>query len=173
MLNPAQFHAHIVRPVLTALEMGGDRAEAICLGTVAAESGFQWLVQRGSGPACGLGQVEPLTGQDVLQRYLAGRPDLLQRFANAVGVRYGEDPAPLLAMSLGEIRLRLIADLRFNLAILRCRYWMDPAPLPAADDVEALGETWKRVYNTAQGAGTVEHFVAAWRACGLDEVVIY
>ena len=42
----------------------------------------------------------------------------------------------------------------------RLKYRRDPEPLPEPDDIEGLGKTWKRVYNTHLGKGKVDEFVS-------------
>jgi hypothetical protein len=50
-------------------------------------------------------------------------------------------------------------NLKAGIIMARLRYTADPTPLPAANDIEALARTWKRVFNTVADAGTVDEFI--------------
>ncbi len=52
-----------------------------------------------------------------------------------------------------------IWNLAYATAMCRVYYIRVPHPLPDAGDVRAMGEYWKRHYNTPQGRGTVDEFV--------------
>jgi hypothetical protein len=152
-MNPEHFRRYVIRPTLKQIGMYSQEAEDLLLGTAMAESRLTWLAQKGNGPALGVYQIEPPTLDDVWRRYAAGRPDIRRRVE------------PLIADS-PNLDEQLQTNLAFATAIARLKYWMDPAPLPSPHDYDhssyvfALGEVWKRQYNTSEGDGTVEHFVS-------------
>lgn len=123
------------------------------MGTAAAESRLQYLAQIG-GPALGLWQMEPATHSDCWRSYLDYRKDLAGRVMLAAGRGTSTPRQPPDDW--------LVFNLRYAAAICRVHYLRVPHPLPAADDVEGLARYWKAHYNTALGAGTVEHFVNAY-----------
>jgi len=45
----------------------------------------------------------------------------------------------------------------------RMHYYRKSEPLPESDDVRALGEYWKKHYNTVKGKGTVDEFVENYK----------
>lgn len=153
MIDAAHLRKHIVRPALETLGLWSESAEALVMGTAAAESRLRYLVQLG-GPALGLWQMEPSTHSDCWASYLDYRTELAGKVMVAAGRGTKTPRLPPHDW--------LVFNLRYAAAICRVHYLRDPHPLPAADDVRGMAETWKRAYNTALGAGTVEHFVNAY-----------
>ena len=155
MIPPAQFLEHVIRPTLDHLAVAEPRlaTEAsanLLLGTAIAESNLSALVQHGGGPALSMFQIEPATFDDIYERYLRARPGFL--------------------MAVQDLRLpaltpmeQLPANPFFACAIARMKFWMAPEPLPAADDIAALGRYWKTHYNTAGGAGKASHWASLYR----------
>ena len=43
------------------------------------------------------------------------------------------------------------------------QFWMSPEPLPAADNINALGQYWKAHYHTAQGKGMAAEWALLYR----------
>ncbi len=165
------FREEIVAPTIRDLGMHSREAEDLLVGSGAHESmGFRHLRQSPRGPGVSPYQFEPWVAADVVVRYLDTRPDLRDRLEAAAW--------PLVSsridwknLDLRDLRSKLICDLRFATAVARLRYWMIPEPLPRRlelpDDLEyvtALGRYWKAHWNTELGAGTVDEFVASWRA---------
>lgn len=164
MIDAHQYEDLIVSPVLRDLGMWSEAAQELMMDTAMVESRLtfkrQIIAGGGYGPACGFMQVEPKTAMDIVDRYLGLRAELRARTQKAV--------FPLLSSVLWDgsdldgLARKLINDDAFGVAVARLRYWMDPQPLPEADDLEGLGAYWVRVYN-AGGAGTVAKFVMAAR----------
>ena len=127
--------------VESGLSASSESAVNLLLGTMAAESDFGKYLWQVRGPALGAYQVEPATFNW-----------LMSRFKNILGIKYNETPA-----------MQLVYDLRLSTVIARLRYWVDPNPLPGADDIWGLARYWKRVYNTHKGAGTPEGFVSKYK----------
>ena len=127
----------LIREALTATDprLCSDAAVELLLGTAAQESRFgKYLRQLGGGPARGVFQMEPATFD-----WLRG----------VYGDRYG------FATRAAD---EMVFDLRLAALACRLRYRVVPAALPAAGDLPALAEYWKRWYNTRLGAGTIAEF---------------
>lgn len=153
MIDPVTFFVTWIQPALLALgavepRMAARPAGLLLLGTALTESHLQFVDQIGGGPARGFFQIEPATFDDVYGRYL------MTRKAGLLGA-VGGLMVPGLPAD-GQLR----GNPWLGAAIARLRYWMAPAPLPRADDLDGLGRYWKRHYNTAAGAGRPETFVA-------------
>lgn len=148
MINPSHFRLQIIRPVLVAMGMHSEAAENLLLGTALQESRLTFLKQI-NGPALGVYQIEPDTHDDVWQNYLAYRPDLASIVGGFKSSAWQYDD-----------RKDLIGNLFYATAIARIIYRRVPEPLPAHDDIEALGRYWKQHYNTPLGKGTANEFVA-------------
>lgn len=146
--------AYVVRPALRTLGQGfaSEAAEQLVLGTAAVESGFRWLHQVGEGPAVGLFQMEPATYRDTWSNFLDHRPGL-RLAVSSLASRAAGDPPPADEMAW---------NLRFAAAMCRIHYYRKPDPLPRARDVAGMADTWKRLYNTSRGAGTIDDFERAW-----------
>lgn len=152
-MDPKHVLEFAVRPALRSLgaKYATISAEQLVLGTAAAESGFSDLRQSGSGPALGLWQMEPATHRDIVERFLLLRPDL---------------EASVLAMSVPgrlEDPTQVAWNLQLGAALCRIRYLYDQSPLPEDGDITGHAKTWKRVYNSASGAGSESHYVRAWQ----------
>ena len=154
MLELRHFLDQVIRPTLRQTAhheaWNSETAVALVLGTAAAESRLTALVQHGGGPARGLYQMEPDTTRWLWGDYLARQPDLRERIQRLAA------PGP-------DVDEQVAGNLYLATALCRLRYWTDPEPLPGVD-CDALGEVWKRVYNTEAGAGTLDHWRQAWSA---------
>lgn len=164
MISAEQFRLEIVRPTLDRMGMWSAAAENLLVGTAIQESGLRYLRQVPSGPALGVYQVEPATMHDLLRRYLDLRPDVQARFESALRTFTPAD-VDWNTVDDSVLAFRLISDLAFATAVARLRYWIDPEPLPAANDIPGLARTWKRVFNTVHGAGRVEDFMENYERC--------
>jgi len=139
--------------------LGGTAAEELVLGTAIKESGLIHLKQIGGGPACGLWQIEPFTGRDIIERYYYR--DFRLRAVSRMLNRVLNQANPVI------LEERLIRELTSNLVLgcIVCRLkYRDAKPkLPNAGDLEAQSHYWKDHYNTAAGDGKPEEYVSAWK----------
>ena len=155
MIPPSQFLKYIIRPVLNHLSkensrLGGRAAEQLMLGTAISESNLEDLEQIGGGPASSMFQIEPTTFDDVYHRYLETQnPDLLSLVNDFC----------FAGMKDLHVIKELTGNQHFACAIARVKYWMVPAPLPAAGDIKGMGQYWKLHYNTPLGKGKARDFV--------------
>ena len=153
MIDPGDLKRHVIGPALEKIGLSSRAAVNLLLATAIVESTagkFQYLKQRGGGPALGIFQIEPATHGDIWKNFLRYRLSLynviLQVSASYFYKRLPPDH-------------ELVWNLAYATAIARLVYYRSPLPLPEADDLPALGAYWKRVYNTADGKGTVDHFL--------------
>ena len=150
--------------VVPAVEQLGPRfdstaARVLLFGTAAKESGgFRHLYQYPAGPAVGLGQMEPLTFRDIVDRAIVG------------DAPWKVDARRALRMLSAKVRpepLDLAGNMPLAFALVRLKYflaprWSEAEPLPPAWDPDAQGDYWKRYYNTPLGAGRPEEYVESW-----------
>jgi hypothetical protein len=158
-MTPQEALAEIIRPALQWISLWSPAAEQLVLATFLHESKLKdrrQIISYGPpieyGLALGLGQMEPETHDDCWRNYLTYRApiaDALRRLTAIVS------PIPISAEEL------VINDL-YAAAMCRVKYRRADEPLPAADDLPAMAAYWKRHYNTAGGAGTVDQFLADW-----------
>ena len=143
-----QIRRNIVRPALKSIDPVipySITAENLIMGTGMAESRYKEFVQRNNGPARGWWQMEPATHNDIYWNYLAFKP----------GVASLVDGGP------GDAD-RMVYDLRYAVLMCRIHYFRVKQPLPA-NEPRALGEYYKRFYNTLEGKATVGKFVEAYK----------
>ena len=141
-MNSTDFLKGVIKPTLAWLHLESPAAEALLLGTALAESGLQYLFQLGGGPALGVYQMEPATHDDIWKNYAAFRPALAQRVVE------------LLAPWMHEDIDQLVGNLPYATAMARLHYLRVSEALP--ETPQGMARYWKRHYNTASGAGTVE-----------------
>ena len=60
-----------------------------------------------------------------------------------------------------NIEISVMSNLAVQSALCRLHYRRDWDPIRAWDNLEDQGKYWKRVYNTIEGRGTVNHFIKA------------
>ena len=146
-----------------------DNEVRLMLGTWAAENGAMHREQIAGGPARGLWQMEPgMTGaQDIFANYLRARP-----------IRYGTLMELWLSLSYppagwvpdrADLSWHLKFDDGFACAMARLKYYRDSERIP--ESVEDQAAYWKRIYNSEAGAGTIEHYLSQWEACGCERML--
>ncbi len=140
MFNIKQFRELIVKSTLNDLLMYSKNAEELMVFTCAVESLGGTYIAQVKGPALGIYQMEPQTYNDIWQNYIMLHGNLLMRFLSSFHIVF---------MPPEEM---LIYDLRFATAMTRLFYARIKAPLPPADDVDAIWEYYKLYYNTPLGA---------------------
>lgn len=156
-IDPTQLRTLVVKPVLLSLGLpSSEVAENLIMGTAAHESHLgDYIEQVGGGPALGIFQMEPATLNDCYENYLDYRADLKAKVDGFLAAQPAtQDGSP-------DKQQQLATNLAYATAMCRIRYYRAPAAMPSdPNDVNALGTYWKQYYNTPQGAGTVEQFVA-------------
>ena len=151
-----QWRDAVIDPVLRDIGLHSEAAVRLLLGTIAAESGFKLIVQLGNGPARSLFQIEPFTMYDVLSRTIHRYPKIY-----AGVMRWEVESQPW--------EDQLIWNMAFATYVARLKYYLDPEPLPNANDIIALGEYYSRVYRTNLIASGAERFLECYnRLVGHD-----
>ena len=164
MIDPDQFRDEIIEPVLRRMGMHSPSAVTLMMGTAIQESRLVYLRQLGPGPARGVYQIEPATAKDIVGRYFSHKPHVRARVAAALNGLLPPDVAwdeNWTADDERALEFRLTADLAFQTALARVRYWMVPQPLP--QQLEQIAAYWKQHFNTPAGHGTVAQFILNYR----------
>ena len=150
-LNLTDLKYQIVEPALVAIGLNTAAGLNLVTGTALAESGAQYLVQTGGGPALGIFQMEPATEQDIWTNFLEYNPSM------AAHVR--------AILSPGKTTPQLVWNLIYAAAMCRIKYWRAPSELPVYNDAQGMAAYHKVVYNTVLGvanaATNVPFFVQA------------
>jgi hypothetical protein len=140
MLNISQFRELIVKSTLNDLLLYSENAEELMVFTCAVESLGGHYLKQVSGPALGIYQMEPVTYNDIWQTYIKSKGSLMLRLLTnfSIGFMPSEE--------------QLIYDLRFATAMTRIFYERIKESLPAASNVDAIWNYYKKYYNTSKGA---------------------
>lgn len=141
-----QLRLYVVRPTLEYLAPEipySLEAENLLLATAMHESKLTHVRQLDGGPARGLWQIEPGTEHDNWENYIRFDSSLNDKMKSLSGHR----------------SLDLTGNLPYQVAHARIKYFRDREPLPTSDDILAQARYWKRVYNTAEGKGSVVKFI--------------
>ncbi len=148
MLNHNQLRQYIIQPSLQAIKLYSPSVEELLVGTCAQESlGGTFLVQKG-GPARGIYQCEQPTYDSIWNDYLFYHDELrliILRFLSYVNKPTFET---------------IIYNLYYATIICRLHYLRIPYNVPEKNDLEGQAKFWKQYYNTPNGGGTVEQYIA-------------
>jgi len=163
-MDAQQLLDHIIKPTLEY--MGGNydskNARMLLLSTAAIESKCGYYIKQVGGPALGIWQMEPATELDIW-----GHCDALNHdeFNELVGLMLPQthEEADADAMMIAPM---------YACAMARLKYSMDTAPLPSCDNLRAVYDYYKRIYNTHAGASTYEKFKQAWIYHKLTDIVL-
>lgn len=141
---------NVIQPTLIEIGLDSLPAQQILLGTVAIESDFVNRRQIGGGPALGLWEIENATHHDCWVNYLNARPDLARKII------------ALCPPDSGAVFEQLEFNDPYACAMARVKYLRAPGAIPG--DLAGQAEYYKRTYNTAGGASTVDRYLAKWDA---------
>lgn len=149
MINARQFRELIVRPVLMDLELFSQDAMNLLVMTMAHESkGGQYLMQYPKGPALGIFQMEKGTFNDLWDRYLINKPDLVDRIMKTCNLK------------LQPIAEEMSEDLALATAMARVYYLRVRQTIPT--DLEQMAEYAKKYWNTEYGKATANDYLSAY-----------
>lgn len=140
----------LIAQTLKELGYYSEDAVNLLMGTCAQESALgKYVRQIGGGPALGIFQMEPDTFRDIRRNYLVHRPDLWRKVAEVAGVT--------------QLRSDdLVSNLKLAICMARVHYLRVPEPLP--DCIEGYAKYWKKWYNTPEGKGKVDEFIANYKS---------
>lgn len=144
MIDPEQLRDFVVTPTLKEIGLYSKAAMRLVIGTGLVESQLTYLHQI-NGIALGIYQCEPATHKDIWDNFLMYKIHIAKRLNE-------------FNMDYRDVR-QLVYNLKYATAICRIHYLRDPNPLPDENDIEGMAKTWKSVYNTHLGKGTVEKFM--------------
>lgn len=150
-MNAQQLYDYIIKP--THEYMGGNyeskNANFLSLCTAAIESNCGYYIKQVGGPALGPWQMEPNTHIDIHQNCDALDDKVF--LAKLYDLTIVTD-IPLYS---------LVTSLKYACAMARLKYSMDKATLPDHNDIKAVYDYYKRIYNTPLGASTYDKFKSA------------
>lgn len=140
MINIKDLSITVLRPALHAIDLYSLEAEILLAGTALVESlvAGETRLKQITGPAVGIFQMEPFTFNDIIQNYLAFRPDLHKKIS-ALALGGALDPQ------------QCAGNLYLAAAMARIKYLRSPLPIPDARDSIGMANLHKTVYNTADG----------------------
>ena len=149
-----QLHDHIIKPTLEY--MGGNYyskdAAFLLLCTAAVESNCGYYIKQVGGPALGIWQMEPDTYNDIIDNCDAINENNI-KFYNKIHRLWNFE-------NYGVVHA-LISHPVYACAMARLKYSMDSAALPDHNDIKAVYDYYKRIYNTPLGASTYDKFKSA------------
>lgn len=138
----------IIVPALSMMPSYMSTASSIVglAGVGGVESNYVTRYQFGNGPARGFWQMEKFTHDDIWATFMPYNPDIAQSVKNILnGIQPSSDLLP-------------ISDI-YACMMARIKIYRAPPPLPAAGDEIGWASYWKTYYNTAGGAGTIDHAI--------------
>jgi len=126
-----------------------DEAHMLLCGTCAQESAFgKYRRQIGGGPALGIFQMEPGTFDDIVINFMEYKPQLADCIMDLADV-YDFDS-----------KLLEVNDI-LSTCFARVHYFRVKEKIPS--DLPGQAEYWKKHYNTYQGKGKVEDYIANYK----------
>ena len=139
MIKASQLSELIIKPALLDLVLYTDEALQLLMFTCAVESVGGAYLKQEKGPALGIFQMEPATYWDIWDNYIKNKLNLML----ILGTTFNAHSVPP--------EERLIYDLRYATVMARIHYERVSAPLPVANDIDAIYEYYKLHYNTSEG----------------------
>ncbi len=165
MINSKQLRSLIVDPTLKACNHYAPNYSDLVMGTMAKESQLGYYLHQIKGPARGIAQCEPYTGNQIVKWVNKTRSEV------EIILFYELCSMPL--NSTFEDNQKFIDKLTYDLRVqtLFCRYLYlsikVKVPHPASytsrnDYLYALGEYWDKYYNRNPRVGTAHEFVKCY-----------
>lgn len=148
-----EFNDYIVVPSLNVAGLYSPCAANLLLGTAIIESNLNHVEQRGPGRAMGFFQIEEATYNDILRyinRYENGR---LKEIVLSCAFYVCWPPAE-----------SLVHNMRWGCLVARLKYHMQKEALPEEDDAQALGNYYKKYYNTSKGSAEMSKIISVFES---------
>lgn len=141
----------IINDVLTRMDEelkipNTEEARNLIFETGQAESGYRHLEQIGGGPGISFWQLELGTAVDIWENFVIYRKPY-------VAFLYK------LGLVEKELTFSVLTNIAVAIAFCRIYYRRKPGAIPGT--MPGRAAYWKQYYNTAGGAGTVDHYIAA------------
>lgn len=159
-MNAQQLYDNIIKP--THAYMGksymGKDSGFLSLCTAAIESNCGEYIKQVGGPALSPWQIEPETEADIWINCdaMVNQPWFYTKIRNIMIDEF--------------IDFSLMFSPMYACAMARLKYSMDPEPLPDHNNIRAVYDYYKRIYNTPAGASTFEKFERALKDNKILEV---
>jgi len=126
----------------------------LLLGTCAVESNLGYYRKQTNGPARGIFQIEPTTAVDLIDRVVFVKYKKLYSHITTECPFYSKENISTKKQLIGDL---LITDDKLSILLARIKYLGDKRATPK--DLVGIAETWKRVYNTYKGKGTINKYI--------------
>jgi hypothetical protein len=152
MIKASQLSELIIKPALLDLVLYTDEALKLLMFTCAVESVGGTYLKQEKGPALGIFQMEPATYWDIWDNYIKNKLNLML----ILGTTFNAYTVPP--------EERLIYDLRYATVMARIHYARVSAPIPAANDIDAIYQYYKLHYNTSEGAAQKDTAIQKYQA---------
>lgn len=144
----------LIKSVLEAMgsKYASNDAINLIFWTGYVESRYEYIRQLGWGPAMSFWQVEPNTAVDNIKSYLKFRKSLKKKCAEVTLTDpkiWDSDDTSLWSWALEH-------NMAVAIIMARLKYWRSPKPM--AKNIDEASVMWKEVYNSSEGAGTIDKF---------------
>ena len=161
-----QLRTLIVEPVIREIAVNSDpswhqitryskECEDLMIGTYAQESACGRYIKQIVGPALGPWQMESKTHDDVWKLYINSR------------MKIGGTILKMCQMSNPPAASMMIDNIRYACCMARVYYlyidFVKKLNKPIPTTLEGQAQYWKEHYNTSQGKGTVEEYIANYK----------
>lgn len=161
-MNAGQLRG-LIRETLEEVGLYSKSAEELLMLTAAVESNLGEYIEQTKGPALGVFQMEPLTHNDIMDRWLNAAPKSVR-----------ENVEKFLEKYMGNVgnhedELAMQYNLKYSILLARLKYYMIKAPLPPHDDVHQLAAYYKQYYNTPLGKSTIPKAIEKYKRYVLGE----
>jgi hypothetical protein len=159
-MDSGQLRSIFIIPVIRTLavtdvssrfqQIASKEAEDLLNGTFAQESGCgRYVRELEGGPGRGFWQMNPKDHDEIWKMYLPNHAKL----ANAV--------LNLATCSKPPSADLLVDNIRYACAMARIHYLRQAEKIPST--IEGQAAYWKKYYNSVDGAGTVEQYIANYK----------
>ena len=161
-MNAGQLRG-LIRETLEEVGLYSKSAEELLMLTAAVESNLGEYIEQTKGPALGVFQMEPLTHNDIMDRWLNAAPKSVR-----------ENVEKFLKKYMGNVgnhedELAMQYNLKYSILLARLKYYMIKAPLPPHNDVHQLAAYYKQYYNTPLGKSTIPKAIEKYKRYVLGE----
>lgn len=163
-MNYEQYKTYVIRPSLKAINLWSEDAEALIFGTALVESRLRYIVQLNMQEtgAAGFLQIEMPTAKWLCREYIPRKEAIDKAIASFLWP-WNRDTLRMSDLSDISLRELLLYDLRVGVILARMKYYSIPQPLPAKNNVAAMGEYWKKYYNASPNGLPASEFVKLYK----------
>lgn len=146
MLDIKDVRRELIRPTLQYCRIWSRAAENLIVGTGLVESNFTFLSQI-KGPALSPWMIEPNTFTWLIAKLSTDKKLMLRVLQHLGMATLPSDPR------------QVINNMALACILARLKYLYNPAPLPNADNIDALARYWAKIYNTKNREKDIQRFI--------------